>query len=301
MTDFHAKISLNRQFLHALLISSIVGSAINVSISLYFQTRPVLMVVNIVIFLGLVVGYLTTKFFHKETLAVFIITFIVLLAIVYWFFVSSGYFGGVTIAVIMVLGYTYSLTLSRKVRTFAHLFIFVLLAFLLVYQILHISSFNYITNPNSENILATGVPYLILYLLITISSSVLRDRYEKANDALFSKNQEINIMNTEISAQNEELTAQREEMKDINGHLEQLVEKRTLSLKAKTDQLEEYSFKNAHNVRGSLARILGLIYLKKIKADLSDEEFLDLLDKESHIMDDTLKQLSIDLYRSMKE
>lgn len=301
MEQIYTKSSLNRDFLHSILISSIVGSFINVAINFYFDTRPLLMLVNVVIFLGLVLSFAITKIFRKETLAVLIITVIILATIVFWFFKSSGYFGGVSIAIIMVLGYTYSLTLTRNLRLYAHIFIFLLLIYLLVYQTFNLGQFNYISNPGVENVLATGIPYLILYLLITVSSSVLRDRYEKTNEALNLKNHEINEKNLEISSQNEELISQKEEMKDINVRLEKLVEKRTRSLKLKNDQLEEYSFKNAHNVRGSLARILGLIYLKKINADLSDDEFISMIDIEAHKMDATLKQLSIDLYDSMKE
>jgi signal transduction histidine kinase len=73
-----------------------------------------------------------------------------------------------------------------------------------------------------------------------------------------------------LQVSNEEIQAQGEEIQLINENLEAQVRKRTHELEQKNRALEEYAFINAHNLRGPLASILGLINLLD-KADLNHE------------------------------
>lgn len=50
------------------------------------------------------------------------------------------------------------------------------------------------------------------------------------------------------------------------------------------------------NVRGSLSRILGLLYLYEIGTDVPDKEILDKIGIESKRMDLILKQISNDFF-----
>ncbi len=107
------------------------------------------------------------------------------------------------------------------------------------------------------------------------------------------KNEEIGAQNEEISAQNEEITSQNETLAEIKTSLEKKVENRTASLRelnkklaSQNSQLEQFSFIAAHNIKGPVARIKGLInllsresleltYLKDAVKDL-DHLILDL-------------------------
>lgn len=61
------------------------------------------------------------------------------------------------------------------------------------------------------------------------------------------------------------------EINKINANLESMVQERTEEIKQQNQKLMEYAFFTAHEVRGPLARILGLIELAKIR-ELQDED-----------------------------
>ncbi|HEY3404246.1 MAG TPA: tetratricopeptide repeat protein [Ohtaekwangia sp.] len=69
----------------------------------------------------------------------------------------------------------------------------------------------------------------------------------------------------------EDLLKLNTEIHSMNENLEQLVQKRTEEIKLQNQRLVEYAFFTAHEVRGPLARILGLIELAKLK-DISSED-----------------------------
>jgi signal transduction histidine kinase len=49
------------------------------------------------------------------------------------------------------------------------------------------------------------------------------------------------------------------EIERVNANLEALVDQRTKTIQEKNEVLTEYAYFNAHQIRGPLARILGLI------------------------------------------
>ena len=102
---------------------------------------------------------------------------------------------------------------------------------------------------------------------------------EDQNDELNRSNEKLRNYNEELTQQQEEISAQRdaialqnqklEEVKQIieqqrdeilhqNERLEQEVRKRTAELVQYVQQLEEYAFLTAHNLRAPVARIMGL-------------------------------------------
>jgi len=121
------------------------------------------------------------------------------------------------------------------------------------------------------------------------------------------KNKELQKRNEEIASQNEELTTQQEEIslqrdllssqnqklnqanlvievksKEIqkqNNELEQQVEERTKQLVEYNQQLEQFTFMAAHNLRGPVARILGLGRLLNFNQKLKADEAKSIVDK----------------------
>lgn len=84
------------------------------------------------------------------------------------------------------------------------------------------------------------------------------------------RTREIQVQREEIAAQNEELNAQAEILERTNAELEKRVEDRTRRLKQLNEelidqntQLEQFTFITAHNIRGPIARIKGLVMLLK--------------------------------------
>ena len=64
-----------------------------------------------------------------------------------------------------------------------------------------------------------------------------------------------------LKMSNENIQRQAEEISNINNNLEKLVKERTHELQEKNEALRQAAFVNAHELRGPLASILGLIDL----------------------------------------
>lgn len=97
----------------------------------------------------------------------------------------------------------------------------------------------------------TGVTLILaLSVIFGYKLYILNRNNRKAKDDLIKLNGEINAM---------------------NENLEQIVHQRTEQIKHQHEKLVGYAFFTAHEVRGPLARILGLIELAKLK-DLDQED-----------------------------
>jgi glucan phosphoethanolaminetransferase (alkaline phosphatase superfamily) len=294
------KSDLNKHFLKTILLAAIVGSLINLAIDSYnHSTFDTYIISDIIISIVMLSAYFIYKVHKNDIFITIFIVVLILPVLVYMFFYSSGYLMGLHITVIIVLGFLCALILTESLRLYFLGSILVVLIALLALQILHINKFNYHSNPSVGTILGTGLPYIVVYLIIVLSSSTLKDKFEESNRKLFIKNNEVKDINKRIQSQNEELEAQKEELNSINNYLEAEVSKRTENIKLKNEQLAIYSFQNAHNVRGSLARILGLLYLNNVNAEVSKDELLKMIEKEAKEMDVILRHISDDLYFKM--
>lgn len=141
-----------------------------------------------------------------------------------------------------------------------------------------------ITRQRFYLLLVTGV----LFLMLLIVGFVLHNRHkiqrlygrlQKAYIELDHKNEEIAAQNEELQVQQEEIICQRntlidqneqliknqdiissqnELIKSQNQTLEEEVKLRTAELEEYANQLEKFAFITAHNLRGPVARILGL-------------------------------------------
>jgi ligand-binding sensor domain-containing protein/signal transduction histidine kinase len=82
----------------------------------------------------------------------------------------------------------------------------------------------------------------------------------------------VNQKTEEVKAQNKILTEQREAMAQQNENLEEEVAKRTKKLVEYNQQLEQFAFISAHNLRAPVARILGLGQLLRLSKDDPEEK-----------------------------
>lgn len=79
----------------------------------------------------------------------------------------------------------------------------------------------------------------------------------------------------------------------INANLESMVQERTEEIKQQNQKLIEYAFFTAHEVRGPLARILGLVELAKLKElDQDREEILARLENAANELDDVIRTIN---------
>jgi light-regulated signal transduction histidine kinase (bacteriophytochrome) len=77
-------------------------------------------------------------------------------------------------------------------------------------------------------------------------------------DQLAAQNKELHLSREELASQNEKLQDAQSIIEEQNENLESEVAKRTLELTVQNQQLEQFAFIASHNLRGPVARMLGL-------------------------------------------
>jgi tetratricopeptide (TPR) repeat protein len=123
--------------------------------------------------------------------------------------------------------------------------------------------------------------FVLLYLVIKL--------YRSKNE--WGKN--IENLNLEINQKNEQLEAVNRDISQINENLEEMVKKRTEKAFEQNERLLRYAFINSHEIRGPLARILGLLYLIKLEDNsIQRHKSFRLLDEATNELDDVIKQTS---------
>jgi tetratricopeptide (TPR) repeat protein len=115
-------------------------------------------------------------------------------------------------------------------------------------------------------IMAFSILVAVMMVLGFIIYKYYRDK-KKSHRELQKLHRDIYEKHEEILAQSEELTQANEEISRINESLEAEVTHRTDKIERQNKILIEYAYSNAHNVRGPLARILGLASLMSKEDD----------------------------------
>jgi signal transduction histidine kinase len=152
------------------------------------------------------------------------------------------------------------------------------------------ASFRFRINPPWYSTRLAYVIYIgSLYILVhsLIQYSVRREKKQKmilegivhektkeliyVNNLLSNKNDQLQNANTIIEGQNKEI-------KNRNETLEEEVHKRTKELVEYNQQLEQFAFVTAHNLRGPVARMLGLGTVLRMTED-DPEETKSITDK----------------------
>ncbi len=125
--------------------------------------------------------------------------------------------------------------------------------------------------------------FLVAILLLVIKLYNSKNKWAK----------NIEKLNAEVREKNEELQAMNEEVHGINSNLEQLVKDRTIRIQEQNDKLIKYAFINSHEIRGPLARLLGLQYLMSLeKGDYKNNKTFKLLCDTTKELDEVISQAS---------
>lgn len=98
------------------------------------------------------------------------------------------------------------------------------------------------------------------------------------NEELITQQEELAAHRDMLESQNKIISESMEQMQLIKMQLEDLVEQRTMELKnansellQRNNQLEQYAYITAHNLRGPVARLKGLVYIFDKTGGLNDE------------------------------
>ncbi len=128
------------------------------------------------------------------------------------------------------------------------------------------------------------------------------------SEELTEANQALNVLNTEIALQKKELEKRSEELNERNQIILELNNKLTFDIEIKKNELYktneelvkhnnellQFSFTVSHNLRGPVARMLGLMNLINVSKDAEESTYLiNLLQKATIELDVILKDLNL--------
>jgi signal transduction histidine kinase len=153
-------------------------------------------------------------------------------------------------------------------------------------------------------------------------NEILREQNRKLEQMVAERTQEITAQNEELVQQQEEIATQRDtlsdqnkklhdaqkviedqnkEIQNENERLENEVSKRTQELREankelinQNNQLEQFAFISAHNLRAPLARILGLAHILEISNEAEEKEnILQKITSSVNELDRVIKDLNV--------
>ncbi|MBS1486719.1 MAG: tetratricopeptide repeat protein [Bacteroidetes bacterium] len=138
--------------------------------------------------------------------------------------------------------------------------------------------------------------FLLILAIFSVAMTVLSLRYYRSLQRNKKMAKRIQEQSEEIQAQSEELVQANEEILRINENLEAQVQ-------FQTNQILSYAFQNAHNVRGPLARILGLINLVERGLIQQDEmlQTLKMINISANELDEIIKKINRSLEERVSE
>lgn len=279
-------------FFESLLKTCLVSVLIVMSVDFYFTgfeaTRSA--IIDFAILFAILISALLYKkgYFLASVL---VIGFLTMIAMFYQS-IATDTITTSSMAVVMVIGFGFSVLLKGKIHLLLHGITLSGMLSVFTWLAMHPTRYG---KPNANDIIVAGVTYLILYLVIAFSSSLLKRRYDEAFKILSIQNLELIEKTNEIETQNEELLLSQENLYQLNLNLESKVEERTREVQKQNEQLIRYAYSNAHHVRGPVARVLGLIQLAKMDTNLDYPFLFQKIEEQTNEIDAVVKEINKEL------
>jgi signal transduction histidine kinase len=202
-----------------------------------------------------------------------------------------GEFAHITCALLITIGFISSLITKGISRNFLRILVLGSLLLMLL---------NDYPEVDMIILFRKAIPYLLTYFIVTISSGILKDRYELYQKRLVELVELLNEKNAKISVQHGALLKSYEQLASLNENLEEVVRVKTFRIEQKNAKLSEIAFANAHRVRGPLARILGLLHLMELDPH-KKENYIGKVHREAIEMDDIVRLLGRDIEKNISE
>jgi signal transduction histidine kinase len=157
---------------------------------------------------------------------------------------------------------------------------------------------------------ALALVYYRFYKRIKILHADITDKNKRIQtqaDKLHEVNAELKHLYHEVSEQNEEIQAQASKLaasnksiSDLNRGLEQIVAQKTLELRTTNEELAkhnnellQFSYTVSHNLRGPVARLLGLSDIVMAEQDFKEaQKWIALIGKTAADLDLIIKDLN---------
>lgn len=281
---------IERFFLNTLLRVVIAGiSLILVSDFILYPEDKLSLIIDIVILVACSFSYLIRNKFH--TASVLIFTTIVLSSMFYQALVVPIN-TTTSLSVILVAGFIHSVMLKGKTMWIMHVltYLAIVTIFLFQFQNPHLRF-----SDHMNDIVTVAITYSILYFILTYATGVLKSSYDRIHVTLKEMNIDLQEKNNEIAAQNEELLQIQDNLNDLNTDLERIVNERTEKIQMQNDILLKYSYRNAHDLRGPVARLLGLASLVKLESPPEHDFIMEKMVEQAHEIDHVVKQINVEL------
>ena len=118
-----------------------------------------------------------------------------------------------------------------------------------------------------------------------------------------AESQRVREVNTLLEEQTRLIEAQKLKIEEshrsieaLNENLEDVVQERTTQLRDRNEQLKHYAFMNAHEVRGPLSTILGLLQIaSEFKTAEEKAELIEMIEASALKLDGTIRKMHEDL------
>lgn len=280
-------------FLKNLLQIALLGVTIILvsDISLAFHNvRSVTL--DVIILITTLVSFILLRS-HKFTASVITITTIPLCTMLYQAVTAED--STIALTAILVIGFAFSILLKGQLMWFMHTITMAGIISVFYVQTHHPEAY---MKQDANIVMATGIAYTILYILITFSAAKLKARYDSIHQELIVVNLQLTEKTNEVEEQNEALVRSQEKLSSLNQVLEQSIEERTDRLVKQSEQLLKYSYANAHHLRGPVARVLGLIHLSKIDPSVDLPFLFKKIEHETNEIDSIISRINTELEKA---
>jgi len=276
-SKFHIE-DIEKYFLNTLIIISIACLLVILGANLIFYPSDSL---SIQIAIALLIATSIAYFLRNKypTVSVLIICLTVLVSVSFQKILEPSL--TTSLSLVLIVGFIASVLLKGATALIIHFISIVLLNSVFIFHI--------------DDPITAAITYSLMYFLIAFATFKLKKSYNdvhnKLNNALF----EINEKSNEINTQNEQLVLAQEKLIWLNNNLEKLIEERTAKITEQNEILIKYSHTNAHQLRGPVARLLGLVNLYKIENKPNPDVFINKMVKQVIEIDEVIKQINDDL------
>jgi hypothetical protein len=279
-------------FLVALLRIILLGVGVIMVVDFYLTNYRLSrsLFVDLAVLSAVIISYTVYKLGYFKTSVVLIAT--IIMVAMFTQAILSDSITTTSMAVVMIIGFGYSLLLTGKLRIVMHVVTMCGMTAVFIWQVLHPKLYG---KPDGNDIAVMGITYSILYGIVSYSCRVLKKRYDEIVKDLAVSNTELIKKSSEIEAQNEELIQSQETLYQLNTHLESLVDERTHEVKKQNELLIKYAYSNAHHVRGPVARVLGLIQLSKLENKLDYPFLFEKIEEQTKEIDEVVKSINREL------
>jgi signal transduction histidine kinase len=269
---------IEKFFLDTILMISIGGVfLVLVSNILLFPEDTLSIAISGALLCAFVIAYLLRR--RYPMVAVLIVTSVALIAMSYQRLTVPN--TTTTLSVLMIVGLVFSVMLKGRLMWIMHGIAFIIINTLFVFHL--------------PDAITAAITYSVLYFVLSYATGVLKSNYDRILEYLRDSNIQLNEKSKEIETQNEELLQIQDNLNALNTHLEEVVNERTAKIQLQNEILFKYSYRNAHHLRGPVARLLGLAAIYKLDATQNADFYVEKMVDQAHEIDAVIKQINVDL------